>query len=62
LGFDAFNFELSANLMNRKKKTIKMPITTSNDLYPYYDSLSSHAQSIKVWVDGKYYQIALLKS
>jgi hypothetical protein len=47
--------------MNRKKKTIKMPITTSNDLYPYYDSLSSHAQSIKVWVDGKYYQIALLK-
>lgn len=46
------------NLMNRKKKTIKIPITTSNDLYPYYDSLSSHAQSIKVWIGGKYYQIA----
>ena len=41
------------NLMNRQKKTIKIPITTVNDLYPYYDSLRIYSQGVKVWVGEK---------
>ncbi len=41
------------NLMNRQKKTIKIPITTVNDRYPYYDSLRIYAQGVKVWVGEK---------
>jgi len=43
------------NLLNRKKKTIKIPITTVNDLYPYYDSLCIYSQGVKVWVGEKYF-------
>lgn len=43
------------NLLNRKKKTIKIPITTVNDLYPYYDSLRIYSQGVKVWVGEKYF-------
>lgn len=41
------------NLLNRKKKTIQIPITSANALYPYYDSLRIYSQGVKVWVGKK---------
>ena len=45
------------NLMTRKKKTIHLPITSANDLYPYYDSLRIYSQGVKVWVGEKYFYL-----
>ena len=41
------------NLLDRKKKTIQIPITSANALYPYYDSLRIYSQGVKVWVGEK---------